>query len=71
MTLAAASSNIRVALAFSEKSVRAWADAVEASGTAITGATWREAVQVASMAQFAPGRIHPRINHDAPTAPEG
>jgi uncharacterized protein YndB with AHSA1/START domain len=40
------------ALAFSEKSVHAWADAVEASGTA-TPEQLAEAVQV-SMAQFAP-----------------
>ena len=40
------------AVAFSEKSVRAWADAVEASGTA-TSEQLSEAVQV-SMAQFAP-----------------
>ena len=40
------------ALAFSEQSVRAWADAVEASGTA-TPEQLAEAVQV-SMAQFAP-----------------
>ena len=47
-----AAANSPEALAFSEKSVRAWADAVEASGTA-TPEQLAEAVQV-SMAQFAP-----------------
>jgi uncharacterized protein YndB with AHSA1/START domain len=42
------------ALAFSEKSVRAWADAVEASGTA-TSEQLAEAVGI-SLAQFAPGQ---------------
>ncbi|MGH2489618.1 MAG: hypothetical protein ACRDFR_08385 [Candidatus Limnocylindria bacterium] len=41
------------ALAFSAESVRAWAEAVDASGTA-TPEQLAEAVQV-SMAQFAPG----------------
>jgi uncharacterized protein YndB with AHSA1/START domain len=48
-----AAANSPVALAFSEESVRAWAAAVEASGTA-TAEQLSEAVQV-SMAQFAGG----------------
>ena len=47
-----AAANSQETLAFSEKSVRAWADAVEASGTA-TPEQLSEAVGV-SMAQFAP-----------------
>jgi uncharacterized protein YndB with AHSA1/START domain len=48
-----AAANAPETIAFNEQSVRAWADAVEASGTA-TPAELAEGVQV-SMAQFAPG----------------
>jgi uncharacterized protein YndB with AHSA1/START domain len=48
-----AAANSPETIAFNEKSVRAWADTVEASGTA-TPEQLAEAVQV-SMAQFAPG----------------
>jgi len=48
-----AAANSPEALAFSEQSVRAWAAAVEVSGTA-TAEQLSEAVQV-SMAQFAAG----------------
>ncbi len=48
-----AAANSPEAMAFNAKSVRAWADAVEASGTA-TAEQLAEAVEI-SMAQFAPG----------------
>ena len=48
-----AAANSPETIAFNEKSVRAWADAVEASGTS-TPEQLAEGVQV-SMAQFAPG----------------